>query len=1272
MRDFRFRPPPLAPSSELRWVLGRAFGPVGDAAAPRDTAAAVELALKLDLAARIAVRTPPARLGDEVGLEGARRLGLAQLGARSRSRRAALARAEIARVASAAEIPIVWLKHAALVAMGLCNDGSRDVSDVDVLVPPELAESLQERLVAQGFTRLDLPGSEHQLPLLAAPSGIGVEVHRCIPGLRAPGSRRYARWSTLAAHGALLPAPDGGSIPDRDLVRAHAAVHGLAQHGRTPRAYPLARMLADLHDLAAEGADPLPPRTRAWLEGELTPVELEAIARLVALTRRGALPDEREPAGLLLRHLAAGALDDDYVASLKLFGDWTPMTDGSRWRARLSALGGALLPTDGQLQAIYGPGLDPAALRRRRWTRPLDLCLRAARSARAGLKRWPVAGPHRSPDPARPTPSAPRLAAPPPGVPSTQPWLARRGDAALGVGIGLTVVGSMLAVGSVHPPWVIGFAAIAIATGTLAIVLDSARLRELPPPAGILAGLAAFTALQFAPLPTGWVAALSPRAADAWRRAAALLGDPSPVGSSLSIEPGATALEALKWLGYGALFVAAARLARRRGPQTGMGLVFASAATAALVTLLHAAAAAERLYGIYAPLAARPPWALAPLLNPNNLAGYLNLGFFCGAGWLVTERRAGPRTILALLAAITLAVGVLSASRGGLAALLLGLLLLVPALWRRPRGSERRPRRRLVTAIPLVAAALAGAVLFLLGATPPVLKSLLDETTGKLLLATWARPMIADHLWFGVGRGAYETAFPPYRAGPGHVVYQYAENFVVQWIAEWGAVVGLLSLLGLAWTLRPGRLRAGHHPLTASAAVGLIALFAQNLLDLGLELASIGFAVATVLGTLWGAARAPKAPAEVTPRLSVPAVGLAAAGCALIAAAATLGTRPIETERHRLHDAFLATGSADPAGRERFSRELATALRAHPGDPYLPLLGALHARRSGESALPWINHALERDPNAGRPYLLLAQLLARRAASGQALQAAAAAAAQDSGLTRPAARIAVAASQDAAAILRAAPAGSAGVPFLIACAGELSLDSSGAARLSLLEAAVARAPDDARPRAELARSATALLVRAAPGSPCAGDRAPRCHALVEEQAAALDRMLPDTPAGTLARAELLLATDRPRAALELLAARCERWPASGACQQRLADAADRADDPTRLAEAASRLLAASCGRSATCAAAARGLAERYARRGRWHEATPYFERAARESGAATDWERVADAALQTGRLARAAQAIEQARRAGSVRAPEFERRLDAARRGQLLEGAGPR
>ncbi|HOU91978.1 MAG TPA: O-antigen ligase family protein, partial [Polyangiaceae bacterium] len=729
---------------------------------------------------------------------------------------------------------------------------------------------------------------------------------------------------------------------------------------------------------------------------------------------------------------------------------------------------------------------------------------------------------------------------------------------------------------------------------------------------------------------------------------------------------------------YAALFTAAARLARRRGPAIGILLVFASAVTAALLALLHAAAAADRLYGLYAPLAARPPWSLAPLLNPNNLAGYLNLGFFCGAGWLVTARRAGPRLVAALLAAVTLAVSVLSGSRAGLVSLLLGLGLLAPALWRSARAGDRPARRRLATAVPVLGAALAGASFFLLGATPRVLRDLLDETTGKLLLAAWTRPLIADHLWFGVGRGAYETAFPPYRIAPGHVVYQYAENFVVQWLAEWGLVVALAALAGLAWTLRPGQLRAGRHPVTASAAVGLIALAVQNLFDLGLELASIGFAVATVLGSLWGAARAAEAPRAapgadgVHPRLTAPAVGLAVLGGAALVAAAALGTRPVENERHRLQAAFLATSAADPAGLARFSGELAAAVRAHPGDPFLPLLGALQARRRGDSPLPWLNQALERDPSAGRPYLLLAQTLARRGFTGQALLAAGQAAERDPALARAAATAAIAATHDPEALLRAAPAGSAGNPFLTACAGALPLERAGAARLALLEATVSRAPDDPQPRRELARTATALLGQRAPGAPCLDGGAPRCRALIEEQAAALERLRPDEPDGTLARAELLLATDRAEAARALLVARCERWPTSAACQRLLAEAADRSGDLELMAAAAERLLAASCGARDPCAAAAREAAQRQVRRGGWHEAARYFERAARESDAAADWEGVADAAIRAGELARAVQAVAHARRAGSARAAELEERLDAARRGRILEGAGTR
>ena len=48
--------------------------------------------------------------------------------------------------------------------------------------------------------------------------------------------------------------------------------------------------------------------------------------------------------------------------------------------------------------------------------------------------------------------------------------------------------------------------------------------------------------------------------------------------------------------------------------------------------------------------------ARPPLLNPNNRAGFLNLGFFCGLGLLF---RSGTRPVAALIG-----IGVVSARRG--------------------------------------------------------------------------------------------------------------------------------------------------------------------------------------------------------------------------------------------------------------------------------------------------------------------------------------------------------------------------------------------------------------------------------------------------------------------------------------------------------------------------------------------------------------------------------------------------------------------------------
>jgi hypothetical protein len=217
--------------------------------------------------------------------------------------------------------------------------------------------------VAQGFRPLDLPGSEHQLPLLSAPSGLGIELHRHLPGLR-PGGAALRRMA--GARGARRPPPRARRRlhPRPGSAPRHAVAHGSYSMGppheptRSPgcsrtstiserRRRPAARARPDL----ARGRA-LPGGDRRDLEPGHPPA-------------RGALPGADEPAGRLLSHLLAGALDmtTSRPQARRRLGspDRRPPLAGAPRRRP-----GCPLPTNGQLQAILRArarrGRAPAAV----------------------------------------------------------------------------------------------------------------------------------------------------------------------------------------------------------------------------------------------------------------------------------------------------------------------------------------------------------------------------------------------------------------------------------------------------------------------------------------------------------------------------------------------------------------------------------------------------------------------------------------------------------------------------------------------------------------------------------------------------------------------------------------------------------------------------------------------------------------------------------------------------------------------------------------------
>jgi hypothetical protein len=404
----RFRPPDLALSAEIRWMLLRTFGPAGAPfPALADPAAALALARRFEVSARIAVRQGRQALTAELG-EGA-----AAGFARDRARAAAVGlrlMEEVRRVAGLAAslgIPLVCLKFAALEGTGLLAAGSREACDVDLLAPEERAGELWRALVTAGFRGSGLPEAEHQLPALIGPRGAVVEIHRHLPGVRLEGAAS-ATFAALEAAGLLRPLPDlpgRCAAPAPEVQAAHVVVHGLGQHGYWPSSYSLLKMVGDLSDLGvAEGAGqghqgqqglqgkgivlvpevpgvPAVPGWAAWVSRDVSPAEIAAAGGLVRRLAAGEDPAGWPPGpeAELLRHILAGRLDSAYASALRLGLFRRQPSERSRPVQLARAVLGAVFLSDAQIAAIYGPPRSRFGILGRRLARPFDLLWRLGR-----------------------------------------------------------------------------------------------------------------------------------------------------------------------------------------------------------------------------------------------------------------------------------------------------------------------------------------------------------------------------------------------------------------------------------------------------------------------------------------------------------------------------------------------------------------------------------------------------------------------------------------------------------------------------------------------------------------------------------------------------------------------------------------------------------------------------------------------------------------------------------------------------------------------------
>jgi len=313
----------------MRWVLLRAFGPLGEhVETPLNHARAMELAQVFNLGGRLAARLGRATLALELGAScGATVWRAHQMSIGRFLHRSALAET-VAKAASTARCEVVFLKSMAMHITGVTATGARDLADVDVLAETVRRGALEDALRSEGFRTLDLRSRGESALGFFEPSRGTVDLHPNVPGVRLRPESPFAGLADLRRARLLEPAVGMGafaSVPTAPVLVAQALAHGIGHHGFDPGRYPLLRMVADLVDLGFgdKGGETVARQILPWLESELSAGEILAARELCALLATGdpelyAAASHDRPAVKLLRHILVGSVDPRYQKSLRL------------------------------------------------------------------------------------------------------------------------------------------------------------------------------------------------------------------------------------------------------------------------------------------------------------------------------------------------------------------------------------------------------------------------------------------------------------------------------------------------------------------------------------------------------------------------------------------------------------------------------------------------------------------------------------------------------------------------------------------------------------------------------------------------------------------------------------------------------------------------------------------------------------------------------------------------------------------------------------------
>ncbi len=501
--------------------------------------------------------------------------------------------------------------------------------------------------------------------------------------------------------------------------------------------------------------------------------------------------------------------------------------------------------------------------------------------------------------------------------------------------------------------------------------------RDSEPIAGLLVIMLTATVVHAIPLPAALASWLAPDALANAQATARGLGATPPEWVAFTLDPGGTYERVLFGVALFAAFCAVRLETDTSRHLTLLRAVAASAILIAFSDVLHRSLGATKVYGIYTPDVAT---VRGPLLNPNNLAGFLALGFPVCLG-LAVQTRSGARWIWTIGAAVVAAVGMLAGSRGGTAVLAGGGLLFgamyalrSPAAGGARRAASKESDRDLRgrfagPAILLVSVGIAAA-LATLAADDFIDTDYQDLTKLDIYRAEWELLLKNPQgTWLGVGRGAFSAAFTPVSRWSARALQ--AESLPLQYAVEFGLPLAVI-LLGGATIRVFFALTRWRSPAQLGGLVGIVAITLQNLLDFSLELSGIALPAVVCL-----AASLPRTQLAWTRWLTpwglrrTSMFGLAACSVFLVAfgARATSNDRALAERELKKHIANHDSGA--------FWARLREVAPMHPADSTFALMAASQrVRERHPDADFWLSRATQLAPGSALPHLWRAHSLA--------------------------------------------------------------------------------------------------------------------------------------------------------------------------------------------------------------------------------------------------------------------------------------------------------